>query len=703
VIILSKDVVLGSLTLTTFDPAYISQTTINGNKTGSCIVIENSTDTTTICGFTLTNGSGHYIGNFCGGGMFIFYAKADISNSVIINNKVNGGGGGIYIHESILNISNISINNNHAYGYGGGMSVSKSTIEFDTIDLSNIYLNYAAKGTDISKGLGDEDLHIVLDTFTVLNLDYYYLYSDFGGIPPDDITWKINAGKIESTNQDLYVSPQGNNNNIGTEPNAPLKDIWFAMLKMESDSLQPDTIHVAQGTYKISTGEKYPLSLKRYASIKGTSMDSCILDAEDDIYHLHGIDHACNYEISNLTLQQGNGYKNIAHGFSSINIRLNQNHCLDHLLIKNNNSRLTTVNINRSNGVSLSNCIITDNIGGTGLDIGKSDSDVYYEPAQFINCIIQRNVPNYSMPPAEGYYGRGMSTFCQLSSLYPFTFHLYNCLISDNHGRTTPYGANIYGSGLGALHSEGVLVNCTFGNNTTDSQLGGSIGAVDGSSLSIYNSVLYGNSPAELYMYYGENELNIYNSLIAGGEEGINIYTGGSTLNYDPSNIDTNPMWDTASMYPYSLSAGSPCIDAGTIDLPPGIELPETDLAGNPRVYNGYVDMGAYEYGPWVGIADHNSKPKTQNPKLLKAFPNPFRFETNISYINPEKGNTLIRVYDLNGRCLKTLMDGHGQSGKGTLKWKGIDNNGNILKAGTYIVAIIVNGKEKDAVKVVKK
>ncbi|MDT8394511.1 MAG: FlgD immunoglobulin-like domain containing protein, partial [Bacteroidales bacterium] len=127
------------------------------------------------------------------------------------------------------------------------------------------------------------------------------------------------------------------------------------------------------------------------------------------------------------------------------------------------------------------------------------------------------------------------------------------------------------------------------------------------------------------------------------------------------------------------------------------------DLAGNPRVYNGYVDMGAYEYGPWVGIEHYNSKPNTQNSKLLDVFPNPFSFETTISYLRPEFGQCIIRIYDLNGRCVKTLMNSQGLSGKGEMKWRGTDDSGNPVKTGTYIVAIHINGKEMDAVKVVKK
>jgi hypothetical protein len=704
--ITTKSIVLGSLTLITGDPAYINQTVINGNQTGSCLVIENSSDTTKLCGFLMINGSGYNLGSNYGGGLCLYGSNAIIEKCVFKGNNVTSSGGGIAILFSNAFLSGVTIKNNFAYRGGGGMIVAHSTIKFDSINLCNIYLNYATSGTDFSKGIGDSSIHVIVDTFTVQSPDYYYLYSTANGLLYDDITWEVNNGKIEQTDQDLYVSPQGNNNNNGLSTQTPLKDIWFALIKMKSDSISPDTIHVASGTYKMSTGEKYPLSLKRYASIKGTSRDSCIFDAEDEIYHLHSILNSNSFQISNLTLLNGNGFKNVFHGYSSVAIDKSPFASFYNLLVKNNKSRITTVVIENSNGFSLSNCHIIDNTGGTGMRIAHGGSATDFDTIQVFNSIIKNNMPDYSMPANDGFLGGGVCVLGPSGSTILLNVRLYNCQFSKNRSRPHPDGSGYVIPSFGTTrNSKSYLVNCTFGDNIGDSPIGAGIGVTNSSELNIYNSILYNNSPAELYMFSleGVNSLNIYNSLVQGGQEGIRIYTSGNSLYYDPSNIDTDPMWDTVSMYPYSLSAGSPCIDAGTLDLPPGIDLPETDLAGNPRVYNGYVDMGAYEYGPWVGIENFNLTPNTQHPKLLRAFPNPFRFETNISYINPEKGNTLIRVYDLNGRCVKTLMDVNGQSGKGTMKWKGYDNNGNILKAGTYIIAIIVNGKERDAVKVVKR
>jgi len=403
--------------------------------------------------------------------------------------------------------------------------------------------------------------------------------------------------------------------------------------------------------------------------------------------------------IGNFTLTKGNVSVNSS-GHGILSLGFNDNATFQNLLISNNHSKTTAFRITNCNEISINNCEITDNLGGSGLRIISEYPGVHYSPVELVNCIIQRNVPDYSMPPDEGFLGRGMSV--SGPNGFPESAHLFNCLITDNHGRTTPYGANIYGSGLGVEQTGIIVVNCTFGNNTTDSQLGGAVGVVNNAQLNIYNSILYNNEPAEIYMYYGSNELNIYNTLVAGGEEGINVYTLG-IINYAPSNIDTDPMWDTTNFYPYSLSSGSPCIDAGTLDLPSGIELPETDLAGNPRVYNGYVDMGAYEYGPWVGIQDPGSSMLDPGSKLLRVWPNPFRFETSISYQRPESGQCIIRIYDLSGRCVKTLMNAQGLSGNGEMKWRGSDDSGNPVPPGTYILVIILNGKEREAVKVVKK
>jgi hypothetical protein len=60
----------------------------------------------------------------------------------------------------------------------------------------------------------------------------------------------------------------------------------------------------------------------------------------------------------------------------------------------------------------------------------------------------------------------------------------------------------------------------------------------------------------------------------------------------DPDGPDNDP--GTLEDNDYRLSAGSPCIDAGKNE---NWMADAVDLDGNPRIVNGTVDMGAYEYG----------------------------------------------------------------------------------------------------------
>ena len=57
--------------------------------------------------------------------------------------------------------------------------------------------------------------------------------------------------------------------------------------------------------------------------------------------------------------------------------------------------------------------------------------------------------------------------------------------------------------------------------------------------------------------------------------------------------MNTDPQFVSSTDFP--LMSNSPGIAAGTLTAPGG--LPVNDIEGNPRTYNGAVDLGAYEHG----------------------------------------------------------------------------------------------------------
>jgi pectin methylesterase-like acyl-CoA thioesterase len=700
-----KAIVLGSLTLTTNDPGYANSTIIDGNHTGSCVYTYYCQDSVEINGLTLVHGSGSSLGKnnqTWGGGIFFYYSKGSAKNCIIRNNLIPGQGGGISVLHSDIILSGNLIKENHAFLSGGGVYILGSVL-FDSTCLNNIYLNYSAQGCDmhIISGQSPEPIHVLADTFTVFNPDRYYLLSTTGfSIPNEDVTYNIRHAKIETSNSDLFVSPEGDDANTGLSPYDPFRTIAFALSSIVSDSLHHNTIHLADGIYSFNNGEKYPLNLRSYVSLIGENRDSTILDASNIIFHLYGNVYTNEYSIENLTLREGNGDTNSTFGYGSIIIIKNDNVVFDNLLFTENAGEYSAVGaINFCNQFIVRNSEFSNNYGGgtvrTFTTYLTEETEKFSDTVTFENCIFRGNIPS---PDTALTFSASISASGDMMNQDSMTCFVINCLFTD--ALLQPILSPVGFTSMGALDfSQIFAVNCTFSDNVFNSQedQGGAVGVIWGSKLHIYNSILYNDFPNEIYMYTNpgtNNYLNIYHSLVEGGFEGIKLYSQDNYISY--------PEWDTTEPYKYSLLAGSPCIDAGTLDLPPGIELPEFDLAGNPRVWGASVDMGAYEYGPWVGVGEVVSRLPSVVSQLA-VNPNPFSYGAYIAYELKENGQLDISVCSLSGLKVRTLENYKASKGDaGKFYWDGTNADGNNLPAGVYVIRMTIDGKEVETVKLLK-
>jgi pectin methylesterase-like acyl-CoA thioesterase len=708
-----KAIVLGSLTLTTNDPGYANITIIDGNSSGSCIYAYYCQDSIEIIGFTLQHGSGSTLGDSnerWGGGIFFYYSKGSVQHCLIKNNLVPGIGGGILVLHSDIALSGNLIKENHAFRSGGGIAISGRVL-FDSTNLNNIYLNYSAAGCDIhlASEQSPEPIQVCVDTFTVQNPDRYYLLSTSGqSVPNEDFSYSIHHAKIETSNSDLFVCPEGDDANTGLTQDEPLKTIAFALSKTVSDSLHPNTIHLANGIYSFNNGEKYPLNLRSHISLIGENRDSTVLDASNIIFHIKGNIYTNNYAIENITFRNGNGDSNATTGYGSIIIIKNDHVVFENLLFAENAGEYSAVGaINFCNQFVVKNSEFSNNYGGgtvrTFTTYLTEETEKFADTVTFENCIFRGNIPS---PDTALTFSASISASGDMWHQDSMTCFIINCLFTD--ALLQPILSPVGFTSMGALDFGQIFaVNCTFSDNIFNSQedQGGAVGVIWGSKLHIYNSILYNDFPNEIYMYTypGENNyLNIYNSLVERGFQGIQLYSEDNYITYDPSNLDVYPEWDTTEPYKFSLLEGSPCIDAGTLDLPPGITLPEYDLAGNPRVWGESVDMGAYEYGPWVRVKEVGSRQSAVGSQM-GVNPNPFSYGTYIEYELKKSGRLDISVYSLSGMKVRTLAANQGAIGdKGKFYWDGTDADGNDLPAGVYLIRMTMDGKEGETVKLVK-
>ena len=264
-----------------------------------------------------------------------------------------------------------------------------------------------------------------------------------------------------------------------------------------------------------------------------------------------------------------------------------------------------------ASGGTLSGCTLAGNTASCGG--GVRYSTLY-------NCVLTNNTAIQS--------GGGA-----------FESTLYTCTLTGNAAQeygggavnSTLVGCKLAGNtaGWGGGASGGSLVNCTLTGNTANFGGGGSYEGT------LNNCIVWGNSTLS----------------------GINVnYNNASTFNYScttplPSgagNIAANPLFVDAANGNFHLQAGSPCMDRGNNAY---VATGAVDLDGNPRIVNGWVDMGAYEsqaprthtresdvpvpytwlngYRPWKGVTDYEALAKLQGANGL------FFWESFVAGLNP--------------------------------------------------------------------
>ncbi|MCK9203233.1 MAG: LruC domain-containing protein [Bacteroidales bacterium] len=210
--------------------------------------------------------------------------------------------------------------------------------------------------------------------------------------------------------------------------------------------------------------------------------------------------------------------------------------------------------IDINNAGTVENCIIQNcqarDGGGVALDYGGLVQ----------NCIISNNIASNNGP--EG-YGGGVRLLNG--------GEIRNCEITYNSSVYLGGGVNIWESGK--------VKNCVISKNTCPN----GAGIRTRNNGLVFNTISYYNNGTN-YEVSGSGYY-YYNCCTTPALSG----------SYSSNCISSEPMFVSiiSGSEDYRLLSGSPCIDTGM-----NIEWMNTvpDLDGNPRIVNGTVDMGAYEF-----------------------------------------------------------------------------------------------------------
>jgi hypothetical protein len=110
------------------------------------------------------------------------------------------------------------------------------------------------------------------------------------------------------------------------------------------------------------------------------------------------------------------------------------------------------------------------------------------------------------------------------------------------------------------------------------------------------------------------------------------------------------------------------------------------DATGNPEIleldyFNSCEATDVPRITPVIPLALHQN------------YPNPFNPTTTITFTAPAQGRALLRIYDVQGKLVKTVFDDVVQPGTVTVRWDGTDADGRKVSTGVYFYEVRIGGE----------
>lgn len=394
-----------------------------------------------------------------------------------------------------------------------------------------------------------------------------------------------------------------------------------------------DTILIADGTYSGAgnIGIHWDATNKHLVIMSENGREHCIID--------------CQHEDRAFLLNQGQDRRDVIEGLTITNGKvygaggaiyiLSASPTIRNCLLENNHATGYHDNSYSGGGGAImihfeSNPLIQDNIIRYNVADNPGGGLLFAEQT---SGVLENNVIEGNMALDD--WGGGIALWNSASPLITNNLIIHNSCSGFNGGR---------GGGIYFGNSESVLVNNTIAYNATTGDeygdgFGGGISIDNWGSPVIKNCIIW-------YNRSGASSMNIYFD----PQEWLDIsycnveYDLGHIFDLEPhTNMDVPPSFEDTVNGNFQLNWDSPCINKGDADTA-GLYLPSLDPAGNLRIYEDRVDIGAYEY----------NRPSSRVPlspaEDFQLYPNPSKGSFFINYGGGSVfKDPVLRICDLRG------------------------------------------------------
>lgn len=148
-----------------------------------------------------------------------------------------------------------------------------------------------------------------------------------------------------------------------------------------------------------------------------------------------------------------------------------------------------------------------------------------------------------------------------------------------------------------------------------------------------------------------------------------------------------NPLSSPDTGYRWIPARGN--TDHGTswhLTLPPGTYYWSVQAVDNSFKGSAFAEEGSFSISNIISTDTEGEGDLPQHFALHPSYPNPFRTSTSLGFDLPATTSLSLKVYDLLGKEVATLVDGVQPAGRQQVIWDGTADSGQRVSAGVYFV-----------------
>ena len=501
-------------------------------------------------------------------------------------------GGGNY---GWMNVSNLTVTGGYWAGYGGGISANGST-KYSNLIVTNNYAGNGGAGCYKGRAV---NCYFANNTTAGSGGG---LYADGGGGQMESLVqgaWNcvFATNSANSVGGGLYLSGKcidctflGNTAGYGGGIGVAAKNYSWSGFS--------DTTEISGGTFVGNASSQWGHGAVLYYPTAGALIAVSNCTFAGNIHDHGGCGIVYGMDLSDCTLTNNFAKEYVVH-------TCNLTGCL---IASNSTSSAANNAYGLIRNSHFSDCTISNNVSAEYL-AGAST---------FERCMLSHNLSASD----RQFYGceitNSILRCIKTSSAVTYDCNMYGCLLLDNtntNGAASMDYSSVVGAhtnvnclfkgnvmtSYGRLARGKAFVNCTIVSN--DCRNGGNYGYICTPDCSLVNCILSGNKIGWQYFdirpIYGSgalgdahtNALDMVNCIFVNSQNGVGADWEGLVNCLKVSDV----RFADAASGDYTPTTRSAAYNAGCQEPWILALLGEKDLAGNPRVYGGALDIGAYE------------------------------------------------------------------------------------------------------------